>query len=216
MKSEWIDVLNQVKSGELSAEEGAARLQQIEDQSVRAQEPAPAAEPVEDAAGAGAPGGPHVVETSSPPVDERLERWQRWWLYPFWAGLGVFMLGSALMAWSYTSERFFWFACAWLPLLLGLMVLIISAWSKTARWVHIRINDPGKGGDKPTRIAISLPLPVHLAGWGLRVFGPMIPKFKEKNLDVIGPVLEALGDNHDPLSVEVDDKDGEKVQVYIV
>lgn len=223
MKSEWIDILNQVKAGELSAEEGAARLKQLEEQSETGagtvEEPAAASHAGAANAGSGndaASEQPRVVAAEESAADERLKRWQRWWLYPFWAGLGIFMLGATLMAWSSTNERLFWMACAWLPLLVGLLVLVLAAWSRTARWVHVRVNDPGKDGEKPTRVAISMPIPVTLTGWGLRVFGPMIPQFKEKNLDKIGPVLEALRDNHDPLTVEVDDKDGEKVQVYIV
>jgi hypothetical protein len=207
MKSEWVEILNQVKSGELSAEQGAELLKQMEEQ------------PAADAGAAAA--GPESAqsaagEQAAPLPDESLRRWQSWWLYPFWAGLGVFMLGSVLMAWSYSNERFFWFACAWLPLLLGLTVLMLSAWSRTARWLHVRINDPGKAGEKSTRVAVSFPVPIHLAGWALRVFGPKIPQFKEKNLDMIGPILESLGDSREPLTVEVNDKDGEKVQVYIV
>lgn len=212
MKAEWVEILDQVKSGQITAEEGADRLKRLEEQTA-------AAERVE-AAGAELPpdgAGSHPApQAGSTVLDDTLTRWQRWWLYPFWAGLGVFMFGSALMAWSFTNERFFWFACAWLPLLLGLTVLAVSAWSRTARWLHVRINDPGKDGGKPTRIAISMPVPIHLTGWALRVFGPMFPKFKDKNLDTIGPILESLGDSHEPLTVEVDDKDGEKVQVYIV
>ena len=125
------------------------------------------------------------------------------------------MFASALMAWSYTRERYFWFACAWLPLLFGLTVLALAAWSRTARWLHVRVNHAGQGVKKTTWIALSFPVPIHLAGWGLRVFGPLIPKFKDKDLGMIAPILESLGESREPLSVEVDDNNGEKVQVYI-
>ena len=59
-------------------------------------------------------------------------------------------------------------------------------------------------------------MPIHLVGWGLRVFGPLIPKFKDKNIEMIAPILESLRESREPLSVEVDNNNGEKVQVFIV
>jgi len=51
----------------------------------------------------------------------------------------------------------------------------------------------------------------------LRLAEPYIPQLKEKNLvETIVPMLDTIGNSRDPMVVEVDEKDGEKVQVYIL
>lgn len=212
MPTSWMDILNQVKSGAISAEEGAEQMRLLEEQAASTGQ------------GAETPGDSPPPRQAEPPendealyssLEDSIDRWRRWWMYPFWAGSAVFLLSASWMAVSFTNERFFWFACAMLPLLFGLTVLVLAAWSRTARWLHVRINEPGKGSKRPSRIALSFPVPIRLAGWGLRAFGPRIPQLNEK-MDMVGPVLESLEKSRDPLSVEVNEKDGEKVQVYII
>ncbi len=154
---------------------------------------------------------PQVATPEEEDFQPDLGWWRKGWLIPFWAGTGILVLGAILMGWAYSSRHFFWFYCSWLPMLLGLFVLILGWWSQQARWVHVRVNDADG-----SRVAISLPVPLRLTGWGLRVFGRYIPNMEEKLLEEMPAIFNALAKEKGPMTVEVDEKDGSRVRVYIL
>ena len=83
-----------------------------------------------------------------------------------------------------------------------------------AKWLHIRIRQAP--GEKPARIAISIPFPIGLASWILRTFPQLVPE-KSRGVD-LGEILSELneGINKDqPLVIQVDDEDGEHVEIFI-
>lgn len=208
MNSSWIDILNLVKNHEISVEEGANRLADLENgQEPGAKEP-PAesvAQPVEE---------PVATIEEMPSSDKAalpdLGWWGRAWMFPFWIGMGIFILGAVMMAWASAGRHFFWFYCAWLPLVFGMLAFLLGWWSQRARWLHVRVQD--KNG---SHVAISFPLPLRLAAWVLRIFGPLIPKLKELHLTDLPLILDSLCDVEGPLTVEVDDHE-EHVRVYII
>jgi hypothetical protein len=192
--STWLEILNKVKTGELSIEEAAQRLEDME---------AGVEEPVYS--------GEALRSSEAEVFQPDLGWWKNAWQIPLWVGIAIFVLSAFFMAWAFQTESLFWFYCSWLPLLLGLFVLFIGVWSQQARWAHVRVQE--KDG---TRVSISLPLPVRLASWFLRVFGPRISGLREKHLEELPAVLDALSSSDDPISVEVDDEDGDRVRVYIL
>ncbi len=227
----WREILEKVERGELTAEEGAALMNQgaAEAQTMGAVPATPAvaaipaipAEPSEAPAEAAAPEAAPAASATwdetprdDPELDERLEYWKRWWLVPLWVGMGVFLVGAALIAWGHTSQHVFWFVCGFFPLLLGLLGMFLSWWSQTARWLHVRVHDT-KGG-KVNRVTISMPVPIRLAGWFLRVFGDTIPGLRDqKNVrEMLPSLLSALEKDREPMSIEVNEKDGSEVRVY--
>jgi hypothetical protein len=196
---EWMNILKKVQTGELSAEEAARQMDSLESNQAAPGPAIPDADPL--------PQNPAPDESLPLPG---LGWWQNAWLIPVWVGTGILVLSAWLLSWGYANERYFWFYCSWLPLSLGILVLLLGVWSRQARWVHIRIREAAG-----TNISISLPLPVHLASWVLKMIAPRISDLKDKHLDTLPQVLDALGDSKDPLSVEVDDKNGDRVRVYI-
>jgi len=132
------------------------------------------------------------------------------WLIPLAAGvvLGAVGLGLILLIQAASPGSFF-LVCGLMPLLLGLAVVVLAFWSRTARWLHVRIR-----GEQ--RISLSFPLPLRLTGWILRLVRPYVPQLEETGLDeVILSLDESLG-GEEYFYVDVqDDKDGEHVQVYI-
>jgi hypothetical protein len=207
MNPEWLDVLKKVKSGELSVDEAANRLSMMD--AVQGDESASVISSAAPRFETGAEGEP--PDGSSVPD---LGWWKNAWMVPFWIGTGIFILGAGLMAWAYSSTSGtpnFWFYCSWLPMLLGLLVLFLGWWSRQARWVHVRIQD-----SDGSKVNISMPLPLRLAGWFLRAFGPMIPAVKEQKLDFLPDIFDAVSQTRDPIWVDVDDEDGDRVKVYIV
>jgi hypothetical protein len=196
-ESERMQILQMIEDGRVSAAEGLRLLDALGGQSGTAS----------------APAGPTAEETAPPDPD--LERWRRWWIVPMWVGTGIVLLGSLLMYGAYQSGGFgFWFACATLPFLLGVLVMAIAGFSQSARWLHIRVNT---GQDEwPRNISISLPLPIGLTAWFLRTFGSRIPKLRETGVDELIMALGEHTSSKEPLYINVDEgANGEKVQVYI-
>ena len=153
--------------------------------------------------------------TSSPPDLEDMKRWKRWWFIPLWVGIGITVIGGLLMFWAYNAGGFgFWFACAWFPFLLGVGVLALAWGSRTAPWLHVRVQQAP--GETPQRIAISFPIPVYLTVWGLRLFGHYIPKMEGIPLDEVILAIKDVAKDGTPFFVDVDEgENGEKVQVFI-
>ncbi|MBT3390837.1 MAG: hypothetical protein HN413_10530 [Chloroflexi bacterium] len=154
-------------------------------------------------------------EENMAPDPEEIARWKRWWLIPLYVGAGVTAFSGLLMYWAWHASGFgFWFACTWMPFLIGVLFMAIAWSSQTSPWLHVRVKQ--KTGEKPQRISISFPLPIRLSAWGLRNFGHLIPNIDATGLD---EVILALGDSKTedtPLFVDVSEgDDGERVQVFI-
>ena len=146
--------------------------------------------------------------------DPSAMKWRNFWWIPMWVGVGVTVIGALLMYWAYNGSGFgFWFACTWFPFILGVIIMALAWASRTARWLHIRVQQ--KAGQKPERISISLPIPLHLTAWFVRVFGKKIPNMGATSLDEVILALDATSPDA-PFYVEVNEgDDGERVEVYI-
>ena len=157
---------------------------------------------------------PEVLDTPFDPSN--VDKWRRWWTIPLWIGVGITIIGGVLMyaAMQTAGASSFWFACAWLPFLLGTAVIVLAWSSRYARWIHIRVRQ--SPGERPQTFALSFPIPIRLTAWVLRHFGHYIPNMDQTGLDEL---ILALGDKTSPQTpfyVEVDEgEDGEKVEIYI-
>jgi hypothetical protein len=70
------------------------------------------------------------------------------------------------------------------------------------------------------RIAISLPLPLQLASWGVGIARRHADESERYKLEMAASFLAEARQNWqntaaDPLVINVDDEDGDKIQVYI-
>jgi hypothetical protein len=157
--------------------------------------------------------GPETARPA-PDLDSHVRKWSRWYWIPMWIGVGITVVSGALMYLAFDRGGFsFLFACTWFPFLLGVAVMALAWASRTARWIHVRVQQ--KEDDWPRNIAISLPLPIRLTAWFVRIFSPHIPKLNGASLDELILVLEKTSPAA-PLFVQVDEgKDGERVEVYI-
>lgn len=91
------------------------------------------------------------------------------------------------------------------------MVVAGAWWSKNARWLHLRISEPGE-----RKIAISIPLPLTLAARVLRIAQPFAPQLKDTGVDELILALRDSKRSNDPLYIDVhDEKEGEHVEVVI-
>lgn len=199
MNAEWLKILSMVRTGELSVEEAAVRLGEVEPDATHEEEPLPAVQAME---------APYQLAPED--IEPDLGWWKNAWLILFWAGTGIIVLSAVFMGWAYNGSRGFWMFCSWLPMLLGIFILVVGWWSRQARWFHVRVQD-----SDGSRVNISAPLPLSLASWFLRVFGSRIPAMREKHMEDLHLVFDALEEAEGPVTIEVDDKDGDRVRVYI-
>jgi hypothetical protein len=227
-KNERIQILEMIESGVITATEGARLLQALDtdDRLEQANEVESVfSATVEDASSEGEMRPPDDVESASMMNGEvlenifepEIEKWRRWWMIPLWIGVGITIIGSLLLFSAYQSSGFsFWFACSWLPFLLGVAMMAMAWGSRSARWMHLRIQQ--EPGDWPRTIAFSFPLPLRFAAWFLRTFGQFIPKVDEIGIDFdqLIQVFETSTTPETPFYVEVDEgENGETVQIYI-
>lgn len=231
--SEYMKILKMIEDGEISPDEGANLLQQIGDQEGSADQNSPPLDilarldrgelSAEEAIGLLSPAtskenSDHLDNqeenrSESPPTisDEELERWKQWWTIPLYVGVGIVVLSTFWINSAYQNSGYgFWFFCSWLPLTLGVLLMVISWRSRTGPWIHVRVNGPNE------RVAVSIPAPLGLAGWALRTFGHYIPHLEKTSVDEILMALEQTTKNNAPLYIHVDDgEDGEQVDVFI-
>ena len=210
MEPKWREILEKVESGELTAEEGAVRMAEAS-RYIPQDEPPP--QPVgQPPASEPAAAVTEVVED----YESAYNFWKNWWALPLWAGAGIFAIGVILLAWGDHAHLTFWFVCGMFPLLLGLAVMLLSIWSRKARWLHVRVRDQGEG--RRNKVSISMPLPVRLIGWVLKTFGGRIPGLREQPqvIQFMPEIMAALAETGDPLIVEVNEPDGAEVRVYIL
>ena len=225
-KNERIQILEMIENGVITAEEGTRLLNAIDDDQQ-------ASDPLDNGDDAsGTQEYPAAEETFVSPdgnaepvsgevLDDKfqpeIEKWKRWWIIPLWIGVGLTIIGSLLMLWAYQSTGFsFWFGCTWLPFLLGVAVIAMAWGSRSARWLHLRVQQ--EPGEWPRTIAFSFPLPLHFAAWFMRTFGKFIPQVNEIGIDFdqLIQVFETSTNSETPFYIEVDDGEGgEKVQIYI-
>lgn len=232
-------ILEMIDGGKITAEEGLRLLQalpedQANDDIAETELPAPenepfisATQPPESALGgispAAQPAEPlpesrteYSNTGAQPPTAPDFYRWRRFWAYPFWAGVAVTILGSLLMFWAQQATGMsFWFFCAGIPFTLGIVVMVLAWQSRSARWLHLRVQQ--KAGEWPKNFAISFPLPLGLSAWFMRTFRHRIPGMGETpvDIDAIMAALEHSTSPDNPLYVEVEEDDGERVQIYI-
>ncbi len=190
MSDERLEILKMVEAGQITAQEAALLVASLE-------APAQVSEP--------------VAQVSAPEPRLVDNRWSGFWRYPFLAGGAVLFLGVTVLALlSLSGAAAGWLVCGWLPILLGAFVVLGAWWSKTARWLHLRISEPGE-----KKLAISVPLPLTLTAWALKIAQPFVPQLHDTGVD---EVIIALRDStlSEPFYVDVHDEDeGEHVEVWI-
>jgi hypothetical protein len=213
VSEERLIILRKIESGDISIEDGQrlidaldGRINPVEELDGNAQEEESSPEPqaVEHV---------DVIETGhekTAPPD--FGRWRTWG----WVAFGVFVFLTALSAmWmvlGWQTRPWGWgFWLSWIPFLVGVVGMIATY---QARWLHVRIRQAP--GSKPEKISISLPLPLGLASLAMNTFSRWMPvQVREQH---IGEMIKDLDRNihkDEPLHIQVEDDDGERVEVFI-
>jgi hypothetical protein len=203
-------ILKMVEEGKISADEAMQLMKALDESSVELE--IIEAEP-------GSSSGPEAESDSkkpnAPEFEEVARRARRLWQIPLWIGV-LITISSAY--WMYTlvntSNYGFWFYFAWLPLLLGILMIALFASSRTSRWLYVNVQQVE--GEWPRDITLGFPLPLGLASWFLRNFGNNMEGLRQANVDEIIEIMSKGISAKEPLIVNVDEAEhGERVQVYI-
>ena len=193
MSEERKKILEMVESKQVSPEQGAALLKLVSEPDEKEAEPAEQVPPVEEA---------RVV------AGRELAR--PFWMYPLGGGLVLLLVGGTVVTTMHQQQRVnaWTWLCGWIPLFVGLSVVTLAAWARTAHWVHLRVRDHGQ------HIALSLPLPLGLAAVAMRVARPFVPQLRDTAVDeAILALREGLQGNED-ITIDVqDDEEGESVHI---
>jgi len=203
-------ILKMVENGKINADEAMKLMKALDESSVEMEiiEAAPASS-----------SGPEAESDSkrpdAPEFEEVARRARRLWQIPLWIGVLITVLSAY---WMYTlvntSNYGFWFYFAWLPLLLGILMIALFASSRTSRWLYVNVEQ--EEGEWPRNITLGFPLPLGLASWFLRNFGNNIEGLRQANVDAIIEILSKGISAKEPVIVNVDEAEhGERVQVYI-
>jgi len=212
MGEERLGILKMLEDGQIGVEEAAELLAALRPE---AAEERPRGEDGEqDGATPSLEKAEPVVEVAAPaPQREGMPgNLSRFWIYPAMAGGGLLVVGAALMGLFYAANAATGWrvCCGWVPMIVGLLVALLALWSRTARWLHLRISEQGK-----RKMAFSFPLPLTLTAWVVRIAQRFVPQLKETAVDEVIIALRD-SDRDEPFSVDVQDgEDGERVQVYI-
>jgi SHOCT-like domain len=204
-------ILKMVEDGKISVDEAM--------QLIKALEQAPAEDEIEvieteATSGSGFDAVEGSKGSSSPEFEEVKERARRFAMLPLGIGIVLTVLASYWLFLLVQNANYgFWFVFAWIPLLLGVLLVALSAGGMNARWLYVNVEQ--ESGEWPQHITLGFPIPLGLLGWVLRNFGHYARGMDRTRVEGILTLL-ATADAHGPLIVNVDEGGhGERVQVYI-
>jgi hypothetical protein len=210
--SERLQILQMLQDGAITADEAYKLLQAIEPS-----QSDPQRAPVLDTGKSPEADLSSVEPSFAAPTPAHLARFRRLSQVPF--AIAIFAL--AMSGWGlYALDRQgdARITLGWVALLIVLVLSIVAAaatfWMMRSPWLHVRIwQSSGK------RIAVSLPLPLTLAGWSIRWARRFVGEDAATHLDAAAGLLRIMRDDQSekdaqPIVIDVDEKD-ERVQVYI-
>lgn len=205
-----MDVLGKLERGEINADEAAQRLQHGRKEE-GTQKP--------DSNGTGEPAT--FKPEPSEPLEVREERFEPsrtwgWWFIPIAFGALLTLLAGLWMSADVRDGSFgLGFFCAWFPLAIGVLFMLLGVAARRGPWANLWINKRRRGGD--TDVILNVPVPIGMAGAVLRTAGKHIPGLDEQDLDKL---LDALQESrrkgeHIQIQTKQDNEDEDIVDITI-
>lgn len=148
----------------------------------------------------------------SPPIEA--PRFGNVWLIPLYIGLVLFVCGALAVYPLYNSSgSWLLVVCGWPLFFIGLLTMLAAWFVRKSRWIHVRISNVD-GAQR--NIKISLPIPLGLTAFVLRIATRFVPQLQRTNLDEVIIALKEGLNKDTPLFIDVQEgENGERVQVYI-
>jgi hypothetical protein len=213
-------ILSMIESGQIDVEEGLKRLQDEESQESQAGvlsllesgeiDVGEAIRIIENETTTGSGGENASVADNGSTLSPSTEKLRSWWLLIPAVGFVITAFGG----WLGTVGGWWWIL-AGPSLLVGILILLFAGITQNSPWLHVRVNTGQESW--PRRIALSFPVPIRLASWGLRRWGRYAKSLDATAVDELLLSLEGNLSADNPILIEVneDDESGEKIQVYL-
>ena len=204
-----MELFLKVERGEMTAEEAAHRLEALQREVFNHPKLETPTTPLQ------------VIDSTTPSATgevgiRQFGSFTRWWIVPFIIGVLVTVLGSfwIYLGWN-KGDITFGFWIAWLPFILGIVLMALSWRARASHWIHMRINQgPGR---HPNHVTLSFPLPLGLVKWVNRRFGDRFPpEVRGVDLDDLIDSIEESVTSNNPIYLWVDDeKEQQQVEIWI-
>lgn len=142
-------------------------------------------------------------------------RFRGLWRIPFIIAAGSLLLSGLGLAFMYQADErvaTLGFLCVWSIFLLAFLATLLLLFARRAPWLHLRVQE-----QDGRRFAISLPLPLGLAHWIIGFARAFVPDKQAAHLDTADAFVTAMREdpNRQPIIIDVDDDDGDKVEIFI-
>jgi hypothetical protein len=204
-------ILSMLEEGHITSDEAARLLEAV------SSGPRPSdAERVDRSGEPDAPHGEPVEPSQVTPgtLSPSAQQWKRLQLIPLAVSL-VVLIVTAWGLWAVYRAADARITFGWVVLLILFLVALaattLSVWITRAPWLHVRIHEQaGK------TIAISFPIPLTLAGLGIRIARRYVDEQTAQYLDASAEFVRVMRREHgrsEPIEISVDEE-GQRVQVY--
>jgi len=198
-----LEILKKVEDGTLTVEEGSDLLGILDLAAAKPAQPEIIRERLEEE--------PETVE--APKVSGC---WKAAWSMILLCGAVLTGFSAFWVYQGYQNKGFGWgFWLSWIPLVLGVLIMIGGWILLESPWLHVRIHSKEEG--KNVNIVLSMPIPFGLARWVFKTFGSSMPEeVRNKGIPEMLDEIETTLKKGEPFHVKVDDdEDGSKVEVYM-
>lgn len=195
-------VLQMLREGKITADEALDLLNALADETSQTAEKSPTT----------------AVDRSLPPDPyPDMDRFRQYWRLPFAIGLFILLLVGLWLRTLYQNANGAFtlgMFCVTTFLIFTLSLTLLALASRRATWLHVRVQE-----QSGTRISVSLPLPLPLARWAIRIGRGFVPKEVAEQLAIVDAFLETAADelrgpDAEPITIQVDEGDGDRVLVY--
>jgi hypothetical protein len=200
-------ILQMLSDGIISAEEAGRLLEALKSQGV---------DPIiidADAQHGDALEGEIITPVSTQPPPE-LSRYRRFWLIPFLiaissillSGMGLFLLYQSV------NPAFLGFFCLWAIFLGAFCSAVVLILAQRSTWLYLNVEE-----QNGVKIRVALPLPLSLVKWAVRMARPFVPAEQFNYLQMAASLVNMMQSSPDrePIAIDVDDENGDRVQIYI-
>jgi hypothetical protein len=184
-----MSVLELLERGEISTEEAAQRLSAAKSSESKEQPKSAKPKRVE------------VIEKRRVLVPDY--SWA-WWAIPITLGIIFTLLaGFWMRADAADGGLGLSFFCAWVPMLLGLGLILLGWLSRRGPWANLKVHSSSKN----VNVDIDTQVPVGVATTALKTFGRRIPGMDQADVDKMTRAFEEIRRSGTPIHVQTNDDD---------
>ena len=192
-------VLELLERGEIDTEEAARRL------SSKAAEPRRAQPHKRDERARSKP----RVEVFTAGETTQPKQKREWWLVPMLFGVLFTVLAALWMRADAANGIGLGFVCAWLPLGIGLMLILLAVISRNGPWARMQVNSRKASGR--VNFVMDMPVPVGVATTALKTAGRYVPGIDETDVEKMTEAFAEIQRTGNPIHIRANDEDDDDV-----